>query len=168
MLALASISVRSPHDLVAAFRASGRKVTPQRERIFGILHDNPSHPTAESVHAAVVVDMPSVSLRTVYSTLHDLAEMGELQQLELGTGSARFDPNIDDHHHLVCDSCGAVQDLDAEFPGVSLGPDNPFGFVVDATQIVFRGRCHQCADSAPAAPQQSHPQPRQQGATPHG
>ncbi len=158
--------MRSPHDLVAAFRASGRKVTPQRERIFGILHDNPSHPTAESVHAAVVVDMPSVSLRTVYSTLHDLAEMGELRQLELGTGSARFDPNVDDHHHLVCDSCGSVQDLDAEFPGVSVGPDNAFGFVVDATQIVFRGRCHACV--APTTPQQPHPQPRQQGATPNG
>ena len=137
--------MRSPDQLVTAFRASGRKVTPQRERIFGILYDNPRHPPAEAVHAAVVADMPSVSLRTVYSTLHELAEMGELRQLEVGTGSARFDPNVVDHHHLVCDECGAVQDLDAQFPGVSLGSDNPFGFVVDAVQIVFRGRCRRCA-----------------------
>ena len=137
--------MRSPDQLVTAFRESGRKVTPQRERIFTILHDNPRHPSAEAVHAAVVADMPSVSLRTVYATLHELAEMGELRQIELGTGSTRFDPNVTDHHHLVCDGCGSVQDIDARFPGVVLAADNPYGFVVDATEIVFRGRCQQCA-----------------------
>ena len=154
--------MRTPDQLVTAFRSSGRKVTPQRERIFSILYDNPSHPSAEAVHAAVVADMPSVSLRTVYSTLHELAEMGELRQLDLGTGSARFDPNIGDHHHLVCDVCGAVQDLDAEFPGVDLEADNPYGFVVDATQIVFRGRCRRCATT------QTTPMDKQQGATTNG
>lgn len=136
--------VRSPAELVTAFRSSGRKVTPQREGIFRILHENPTHPTAEAVHARIVQDMPSVSLRTVYATLHELAEMGELHQLQLGTGSARFDPNVDDHHHLVCVECGSVQDLDTEFPDVALGADNPFDFEVDTTQIVFRGRCRDC------------------------
>lgn len=136
--------MRSPDQLVAAFRASGRKVTPQREGIFRALHDDPTHPTAEAVHARIVADMPSVSLRTVYSTLHELAEMGELHQLDVGTGSARFDPRVDDHHHLVCDRCGSVQDLEAQFPGVSLADDNDFGFAVDATEIVFRGLCRDC------------------------
>ena len=145
--------MRSPDQLVAAFRASGRKVTPQRERIFRILHDNEAHPTADAVHAAVVVDMPSVSLRTVYATLHELAEMGELRQLELGTGSARFDPNTGDHHHLVCDRCGAVQDIDADFPGVALDPAEARGFEVATTQIVFRGRCRTCAGSETTSPE---------------
>ncbi len=132
---------------MAAFRRSGRKVTPQRERIFGVLHENPTHPTAEAVHARVIEDMPSVSLRTVYSTLHELADMGELVQIQLGTGSARFDPNVTDHHHLVCDRCGSVQDLDTRFPDVALAADNDYGFEVDHTEIVFRGRCRSCADS---------------------
>lgn len=136
--------MRTPDQLVAAFRASGRKVTPQREGIFRILHGNPTHPTAEAVHARIVDDMPSVSLRTVYATLHELAEMGELHQLQLGTGSARFDPNVDDHHHLVCDTCGSVEDLDTNFPGVTLAVDNDFGFAVDSTEIVFRGTCRRC------------------------
>ena len=55
--------------------------------------------------------MPSISLRTVYQTLNDLAEMGEIQALDLGTGSTRFDPNIDEHHHLVCERCGLVRDV---------------------------------------------------------
>jgi Fe2+ or Zn2+ uptake regulation protein len=136
--------MRSPDQLVAAFRASGRKVTPQREGIFRALHDDPTHPTAEAVHARIVADMPSVSLRTVYATLHELADMGELHQLELGTGSARFDPNVDEHHHLVCDTCGSVEDLDTRFPGVALADDNAFGFAVDSAEIVFRGTCRRC------------------------
>ena len=58
--------------------------------------------------------MPTISLRTVYQTLNDLAAMGELRQLDLGTGSARFDPNLDAHHHLVCERCGKVVDVYAD------------------------------------------------------
>lgn len=137
--------MRSPDHLVTAFRSSGRKVTPQRERIFRVLHDNPTHPTAESVHAEVVADMPTVSLRTVYSTLNELAEMGELRHLQLGTGSGRFDPNTEPHHHMVCVRCGAVTDVHADYPDVALPDGAGHGFVVDVTQIVFRGRCAPCA-----------------------
>ena len=147
--------MRPPSDLAAAFRSSGRKLTPQRERIFRVLHDNPTHPTAEAVHAQVVVDMPSVSLRTVYATLHELADMGELVQLDLGTGSARFDTNTADHHHLVCDSCGLVHDIDLDVPAFELAPDAAAGFHVDATQIVLRGRCASC-DAATTAPVTGH------------
>ncbi len=138
--------MRSPSDLADAFRSSGRKLTPQRERIFRVLHANPTHPTAEAVHAAVVADMPSVSLRTVYATLNDLAEMGELVQLDLGTGSARFDPNVSEHHHLVCDECGRVQDIELAVPSFDIDADAAQGFHVDATQIVLRGRCASCSD----------------------
>lgn len=143
--------MRSPDQLVAAFRATGRKVTPQREGIFRVLHGNPTHPTAEAVHARIVADMPSVSLRTVYATLHQLAEMGELHQLDLGTGSARFDPNVEEHHHLVCASCGSVEDVEARFPEVALDEDNDFGFAVESTEIVFRGTCQRCRSAEPTS-----------------
>lgn len=136
--------MRSPSDLADAFRSSGRKLTPQRERIFRVLHENPSHPTAEAVHAEVVADMPSVSLRTVYATLHELAAMGEVVQLDLGTGSSRFDPNLSDHHHLVCGACGRVQDVDLPAPRFELDAAVAQGFRVDTTQIVLRGRCTTC------------------------
>lgn len=149
--------MRSPSDLADAFRSGGRKLTPQRERIFRVLHGNPTHPTAEAVHAEVVADMPSVSLRTVYATLHDLAEMGELVQLDLGTGSSRFDPNVSEHHHLVCDVCGRVQDIDLAVPTFELDTDAARGFHVDATQIVLRGRCATCSRPAgvPVQPKQA-------------
>ena len=100
--------MKSPDELTEAFRRQGLKVTPQRQCIFRALHDNPEHPSAESVYELVRAEMPTISLRTVYQTLNDLAAMGELRQLDLGTGSARFDPNLDAHHHLVCDRCGKV------------------------------------------------------------
>ncbi|MGZ4758685.1 MAG: Fur family transcriptional regulator, partial [Acidimicrobiales bacterium] len=143
--------MKSPAELTELFRAQGLKVTPQRQCIFRALHDNPEHPTAEAVYASVSAEMPTISLRTVYQTLNDLASMGELVQLELGTGSARFDPNLDGHHHLVCDRCGKVLDVDAEIDGLELPEDRRHGFVIDATQVVFRGTCPDCASAGPAA-----------------
>ena len=101
-------AVKSPDELTQIFRARGLKMTPQRQSIFRALHGSGVHPTAEAVYAAVSVEMPTISLRTVYQTLNDLAAMGEIQAIDLGTGSLRFDPNVDPHHHLVCDECGRV------------------------------------------------------------
>lgn len=137
--------MKSPQELASRFRAEGRKVTRQRHRIFEVLHHNGEHPTAEVVWEQVRLDMPNVSLKTVYQTLHELADLGELQALDLGTGAARFDPNVDGHHHLVCDGCGQVSDLYADFTDVRVPPGADHGFVISSTEIVFRGRCHRCA-----------------------
>jgi Fe2+ or Zn2+ uptake regulation protein len=144
--------VKSPAELTDLFRAQGLKVTPQRQCIFRALHDNPDHPTTESVYAEVSDEMSTISLRTVYQTLNDLASMGELVQLDLGTGSARFDPNLDAHHHLVCDRCGKVLDVQVDTSGVKVPSARRYGFTIDATQIVFRGTCAACASAdVPAA-----------------
>jgi Fe2+ or Zn2+ uptake regulation protein len=136
--------VRSPAELTEAFRRRGLKITPQRQCIFRILHENTAHPTAEAVHAVAVGEMPSISLRTVYQTLHDLAEMGEIQSLDLGTGSARFDPNVTEHHHLVCDGCGMVRDVELDTSGVHLPAEVLDGFAVRSVDVAFRGRCATC------------------------
>jgi Fe2+ or Zn2+ uptake regulation protein len=154
--------VKSPAELTDLFRARGLKVTPQRERIFRILHDAHDHPTAEAVHAAARGDMPTMSLRTVYQTLNDLTEMGELSALQLGTGSARFDPNLEPHHHLVCTSCGAVVDLHVDFPDVRVPARANPGFAVHGTEITFRGTCPDCVATDHAGgdgliPQQAQP-----------
>lgn len=125
------------------FREQGLKVTPQRLRIFETLYGNQGHPTAESVYAEVSRDMPTISLRTVYQTLHDLAEMGEINELQCGTGSLRFDPNTERHHHLVCNSCGTVIDVYADTTSLR-NPDEMSGFRVESTEVVFRGFCATC------------------------
>jgi Fe2+ or Zn2+ uptake regulation protein len=134
--------MRTPAELSERFRSSGLKVTPQREAVFRALLGNELHPTAESVHAVVTAEMPSVSLRTVYQVLNDLASMGEIHALDLGTGAARFDPNVDAHHHLVCTSCGKVRDVYVDPVTV---PTDADGFTVESAEVVFRGRCATCS-----------------------
>jgi len=133
--------MRTPTELTQLFRERGLKVTPQREAVFRALAGAAHHPTAETVHAAVTAEMPNVSLRTVYQVLNDLTDMGEINALDLGTGAARFDPNVDVHHHLVCTSCGKVRDVYVEPVTV---PDATHGFVVDSAEVVYRGRCDDC------------------------
>jgi Fe2+ or Zn2+ uptake regulation protein len=138
--------VKTPAELTELFRARGLKVTPQRQAIFRVLHGEATHPTAESVYEAVSTSMPTISLRTVYQTLNDLAAMGEVQALDLGTGSARFDPNLDTHHHLVCDLCGRVVDIYADASAVRVPGPQRHGFTINATEVVFRGTCPSCKD----------------------
>lgn len=136
--------MRPPQEMVKLFRDRGLKVTPQRECIFEVVWGAEHHPTAEWVYAEARSRMPTMSLRTVYQTLNDLAEMGEMLQLDLGTGASRFDPNTDVHHHIVCTSCGKVRDLYADFTAISLPPEISHGFAVGPAEVVFRGLCEVC------------------------
>lgn len=142
------------------FRDRGLKVTPQRECIFDVLWRAEAHPSAEAVYAEARNRMPTMSLKTVYQTLNDLAAMGEIQQLDLGTGSTRFDPNIDSHHHLVCTRCGTVRDLYADYSMIEVPSGAGQGFTVGSAEVVFRGLCPECqagADSYPVGLVASHP-----------
>ena len=141
--------MRSPEQLSALFRARGLKVTPQRQCIFALLTGDESHPTADAVFGAAAEVMPSISLKTVYQTLNDLAAMGEIAQLDLGTGASRFDPNVEDpHHHLVCQRCGKVRDLHADFGELEVPAVARQGFRLGSPEITFRGLCADCTTSS--------------------
>jgi Fe2+ or Zn2+ uptake regulation protein len=143
--------VRSPNDLTEAFRQQGLKLTPQRQLLFKLLHGNTAHPSAEALFAQASQVMPGISLRTIYQTLTDLAAMGELQSVSVGSGPARFDPNLDEHHHAVCTSCGDVVDVYVANLAV-LQIDGLDGFQPDAARLVFSGTCQRCADGASSPP----------------
>jgi Fe2+ or Zn2+ uptake regulation protein len=137
--------MRTPEELTDLFRASGRKMTAQRQCIFRVLQGDVTHPSAETVYEAVRTEMATISLKTVYQTLYELAELGEIAALDLGTGMVRFDPNVDGaHHHLVCRSCGKVRDLFVEFSGLSVPAGEDQGYEVRSAEVVFRGLCEEC------------------------
>lgn len=138
------ISVRSPNELTLAFRSKGLKITPQRQLLFRLLHGNASHPTADALHAVASEQMPGISLRTVYQTLTDLAAMGEIHQVSVGCGPSRFDPNVDDHHHVICDRCGTVRDVYVDGSD-QLATEGLDGFAAVTPSIVFHGVCDSCA-----------------------
>ncbi len=144
--------MRTPAELTALFRAHGRKVTAQRQCIFSVLQGDVSHPTAEAVYDAARRRMQTISLKTVYQTLHELAALGEIAALDLGTGMARFDPNVEQvHHHLVCRSCGRVRDLHVDFSALRVPPGADAGFEVGEAEVVFRGLCDGCRKPGTAA-----------------
>jgi Fe2+ or Zn2+ uptake regulation protein len=137
--------MRSPEQLTELFRRSGRKVTPQRHRIFELLQGDGSHPSAENLYRRLSAEMSTVSRKTVYQTLWELAAMGEIQALDLGTGQMRFDPNVDgEHQHLVCERCEAVVDADIPVPD-DLAPGRVVGnYLVHKTEVIVRGLCPKC------------------------
>ena len=141
-------NVRSPSELTASFRDRGLRITPQRVAVFEALHESSGHPTAESIYQTVAVDQPSISLKTVYQTLNDLTEMGEIRRLDLGSAATRFDPNTNDHHHLVCDECGVMIDTYLDISGLRLGELGDFEPA--NTQVFVSGRCATCAAAATA------------------
>src|SRR5215470_14095375 len=139
--------MKSSDQLTALFREQGFRVTPQRQAIFRLLQGNDTHPTVESLFERARTEMPTISLKTVYQTVHDLEALHELQVLDLGTGSLRVDPNVeDDHHHLVCTSCGRVRDVPVEVAGLRVPSRYRRGFTIDDVQVIFRGRCEQCSN----------------------
>ncbi|MEP7115537.1 MAG: transcriptional repressor [Ilumatobacteraceae bacterium] len=148
--------MRSPAELTEAFRQQGLKLTPQRQLLFRLLHGNAVHPSADVLHAQASELMPGISLRTIYHTLNDLAAMGELQLVSVGSGPARFDPNTDDHHHAVCAECGDVVDVYVNNLA-ELQVDGLNGFRPDSARLVFSGTCRHCTSN------KSTPQAIQQG-----
>jgi len=143
------LDVKSADELTAEFRARGLRVTPQREAIFRLLQGVDTHPTVDSLFDAARAEMPMISRKTVYQTVHDLEALGEVELLDVGTGSLRVDPNVEHaHQHLVCTRCGAVRDVLVDIADVRIPNRYRRDFTVEAVEVVFRGVCEQCASTA--------------------
>ena len=140
--------MQSPDTLTDLFRAHRRKITAQRQCIFRALEGDVTHPSAERVYEKVRHEMPNVSLKTVYQTLNDLVELGAITVLDVGTGSARFDPNVE--------NVAPSPRLSLVWQGPRRGGRLPRatgsrraaqGFDVDSAEVVFRGLCDECKRS---------------------
>jgi Fur family ferric uptake transcriptional regulator/Fur family peroxide stress response transcriptional regulator len=135
------------HALATALRERGQRATPQRLAIARVLADLDRHVTAERVHAEVSSRMPGVSLPTVYATLDLLEELGLAQRVATEGGAVVYDPRTDEHHHLVCRACGAIMDVDVPVDTAGIrAAALASGFRPDASQVVLRGLCADCAE----------------------
>lgn len=133
---------------IARYRASGQKITPQRLAVMQALAGDRSHPAAAAVVERVRARLPFVSPATVYRVLEELSDMGEIVPLDLGSGAMRFDTNVADHSHLVCEVCGTVEDVEWRLAADALPPHLRRGFSLAGARVVFRGRCPACAGRA--------------------
>ena len=149
--------------IVDLLRARGLKVTPQRLAVHRVVRASVGHPDAEEVWAAVRLEQPTISLRTVYEVLHTLADLGEVRELDLATGSSRFDPTTSDHHHLVCAGCGAVADVFLDGPPAEVPAGQRQGFTVHAHEVTFRGLCSTCSTTSGTTRPPTAPTARSEG-----
>jgi Fur family transcriptional regulator, peroxide stress response regulator len=136
-----------PKDSGAALRAFGLRLTGPRCVILEVLRGTESHPTAEWVHRLVRRRLPRVSLGTVYRNLRLLVAEG--LAAEIPGPHARFDANLDAHHHFTCVQCGRIVDVDgplaephAEALRVRIAART--GLAITRQRIEFFGRCPQC------------------------
>lgn len=132
--------------LASALRERGQRVTPQRLVIARAVEQLDRHATAEMVFDEVSIQLPGVSLPTVYATLDLLGELGLVHRVATEGGTVVYDPRTDDHHHLVCRACGAIADIDAPVDVEALfGAARDAGFAPDQAQVTVRGLCRNCA-----------------------
>lgn len=130
--------------LSARLREKGLRVTQQRVAVLEYLLSTPKHPTAEDVGAAVNRLVPTASRASVYNVLHSLKECGLIDELVLGDAVARYDANLDRHHHFICRACGAVEDVPFETFREAPRPRLADGHTVEDYTVTLRGVCPGC------------------------
>jgi Fur family ferric uptake transcriptional regulator len=154
--------VPSPADAEALLRGAAVRVTRPRLAVLAAVHAHP-HTDTESVLRAVRAELGAVSHQAVYDVLRALTDAGLLRRIQPAGSVARYEARVgDNHHHVVCRSCGAIGDVDCavgETPCLTASDDA--GFLIDEAEVVYWGRCPACTASS-----RSPAQPVQQRGTP--
>jgi Fur family transcriptional regulator, peroxide stress response regulator len=120
-------------------------LTPQRLAIYQILASDDSHPGAEDIYRRIKPNLPSLSLGTVYRTLELFEAHGLVSRVHAFSDQARFDANLDAHHHLVCVRCRRVIDFeDDRLEALPVEKRNLNGFQVMSHRIHLVGLCQAC------------------------
>ncbi len=143
--------------LLARLRATGGRVTAARRAVLEVLvAAGAEHLSAEEIAGRVHASAPQVHLSTVYRTLDALEEAGVLRRARLADGPVSYHLAADEHHHAVCDGCGAVIVLPSSLLAAvvdSLAVDH--GFRAEPRHVTIGGLCRTCASTASNAAAQS-------------
>jgi len=136
-------------DAAEAVRGVGLRVTESRAAVYDALHRLP-HASADEVLAAIAERMPRASAQSVYNALNDFADAGLVRRIEPAGRPMLFELRTgDNHHHIVCTSCGAVEDVDcAVGHAPCLTPSQQHGFTLAAAEVTYWGLCPACTAEA--------------------
>ena len=145
----------STSDYADQLRAAELRVTRPRVAVMDAVHANP-HADTETIFGAVRAGLPEVSRQAVYDVLNALTAVGLVRRIQPSGSVARYESRIDDnHHHVVCRSCGVIADVDCavgEAPCLSASDDQ--GFEIDEAEVIYWGLCPDCSA---AQASRSHP-----------
>ncbi len=139
--------MKSTAELVETLRETGGRITPQRIAVLDAISINESHPTVDEIFDEVVEKQPSLSRKTVYQIVYDLADIGAISLVDVGTGQVRIDPTVEyEHDHFVCSQCRKVSDIARRKPAPPAQDVLAFG-EIESVDVVYRGVCRECAVS---------------------
>jgi Fur family ferric uptake transcriptional regulator len=148
--------VTTAPDYEQMLRGADLRVTRPRVAVLGAVHDLP-HADTDAIIGAVRADDAAggdVSHQAVYDVLRALTGAGLIRRIQPSGSLARYEARVgDNHHHLVCRSCGAISDVDCavgEFPCLTASDDH--GFVIDEAEVIYWGTCPTCSTSPQASP----------------
>lgn len=131
--------------ILGLLRARGGRVTTCRRAILETFLGFGGHVTAEVLTARVQATQPDVHESTVYRFLDELERLGVVDHVHLGHGPAVYHLASDAHHHLVCDRCGAVEEVpEALFAELRTQLREDYGFSLQPRHFAVTGRCRDC------------------------
>jgi len=137
----------------ALLRRHGVQVTAQRLAVLRAVSLRP-HSTADQIDKAVRADLGAISRQAVYDALGALASNGILRRIQPAGSPARYEDRVgDNHHHLICRTCDRMVDVDCAVgatPCLSAADDS--GYEIDEAEVVFWGRCPDCAANTATPP----------------
>jgi Fur family transcriptional regulator, stress-responsive regulator len=114
-----------------------------------VVHEHP-HADTDSITGVVRADLGGVSHQAVYDVLRTLTTSGLLRRIEPPARLPRYEARVgDNHHHVVCRTCGAIEDVDCvvgEAPCLTASAAH--GFVIDETEVVYWGYCPDCTTTS--------------------
>ena len=144
-------------DFEQVLRAADLRVTRPRLAVLDAVRSHPHADTA-SVLTAVRTQEPAVSQQAVYDVLAVLADAGIVRKIQPAGSVARYELRVgDNHHHIVCRTCGAVADVDCAVGAAPcIDPSDSHGFVVDEAEVTYWGQCPDCARQASQAVSTTH------------
>ncbi len=135
-------------------RDAALRVTRPRLAVLAAVYDQP-HADTDSIAAAARADLGEVSTQAVYDVLRALTAAGLVRKIEPAGSVPRYESRVaDNHHHVVCRSCGAIADVDCAVGDTPcLTPSDDHGYAIDEAEVVYWGLCPSCstADSTPNA-----------------
>ncbi|MDC8983143.1 Fur family transcriptional regulator [Mycobacterium marinum] len=144
----------STADYTEKLRMADLRVTRPRLAVLEAVGDHP-HADTETIYSAVREILPDVSRQAVYDVLGALTSVGLVRRIQPSGSVARYESRVgDNHHHVVCRSCGAIADIDCavgEAPCLAPSGDSNVldGFVVDEAEVIFWGMCPDCSTAMP-------------------
>jgi Fur family ferric uptake transcriptional regulator len=135
-------------------RGAALRVTRPRVAVLTAVYDHP-HADTDHIIGAARADLGEVSNQAVYDVLRVLTSAGLLRRIEPAGSAARYESRVaDNHHHLVCRSCGVVADVDCAVGAVPcLTASDDQGFAIDEAEVIYWGLCPECTALTPAVRQ---------------